>query len=445
MSNWLDDHLSSSGGRYVLLPFGGMSNEAISSFIPEISSVQLPNSIWNEVINSKNTNLTFQSFSQGLSMLGVEYIVINKGPYVAGDPASSFTGNARIYPSGFPWDLSYIPAGSWQNWSKLFRNDSYLKPVLSNENWLVLQNTLFVGLFHVYLFPHNFNMSNITSTTGNGSILYYVSGKMTSLNFSIPQHNAFSENWSESIGTNGSIYYNGGPLPPNMSYSNIWDIVSLKNSTYYDLSYLISGKNMSQASIDIRFYSGPNMSGNIVATYVSPLASGNLTNKFYNYNFNTPKGFNSSAIFLTYFPNPYVKFYNYTFHICSFKYESESIPLCASLIRGYHDINPTKLSLMLNLSGNSTDMILYPSTFNPAWSLRTGNITVTSSPFSVFQTLKFNSFVVNEKISNAVIYFNLQRSHSLEIIYDWVILFFYGSLLFFVVFLYRRRKSNGSR
>ena len=92
-----------------------------------------------------NNNRTLQYFSHELSLLGIEYVVINKGPYVPGDPISSFIGKARVYPAGFPWDLSYLPSGSWQNWSKVFRNDSYLKPVMNQSNWIVLQNSLYSG------------------------------------------------------------------------------------------------------------------------------------------------------------------------------------------------------------------------------------------------------------------------------------------------------------
>ena len=445
MSNWLDAHLSDSGGRYLLLPYGGMSNEAISSFIPEIPSVNLPYGTWGMILTASNSSLNFKSFSQELSLMGIEYLVINKGPYVPGDTVSYFTGNTRLIPAGFPWDLSYLPAGSWQNWSKLFNNDHYLIPVLNNENWLVLQNSLFTGLFHIYLFPQNFDISDITSITENGSILYYPNGSAISLNFSIPKHNAFSENWSETTGTNGGIFYNGGPLPSNMTYSNIWDMVLLRKSTYYNLYYSISGKNMSNASIIIRFYSGSNMSGNVVATYSSFSEKGNLTNVSYAYNFKTPKDFGSSAIFLWYSANSHVRFYQYSFHISSLRYENESFPLDRTLINHYQYINPTRLSINLSLPDHSTAILLYPSSFNSAWTLNTQNTTYYSNPFAVIWPLQFNSFVIHGKVSGAIINFKLQESYNFYQVTVFTVLILYGSLLSFALLINVWRKKNGSK
>lgn len=444
MSNWLNEHLFDSEGRYLILPYGGMSNEAISSFIPEIPSVNLPYNTWRMILNDNNS-LNFKSFSQELSLMGIEYLVINKGPYVPGDTVSNFKGNIRIIKAGFPWDLSYLPAGSWQNWSKLFKNDQYLLPVLNNDNWLVLQNNLFTGLFHIYLFPHNFDTSDISSITENGNILYYPNKSVISLNFSIPKHNAFSENWTETIGTNGEIFYNGGPLPSNMTYSNIWEMVPLKNTTYYDLNYSISGKNMSNASIIIRFYSGSNMSGNVVTTYSSAPEMGNITNMSYNYNFKTPEEFGSSAIFLSYSSNSHVKFYQYTFHINSLRYENESYLLDKPLINGYQYLNPTKLSINLSLPENSTTILLYSSSFNAAWTLNTQNTTYYSNPLTVIWPLQFTSFVIHGNLSGAIINFKLQESYNFYKVTVFTVIILYGSFLSSTFLISVWRKKNGSR
>lgn len=442
MSTWLNAHLSNTGGRYMLLPYGGMSNEAISTFIPEISSINLPLSTWNIILSSINTNHTFKSFSQELSLLGVKYIVINKGPYVAGDAISSFSGKERIYAAGFPWDLTYLPAGYWQNWSSLFKNDSFLKPVLNNGNWLVLRNTFFTGLFHVYSFPHNFDTTNISGIQKNGNITYFGIGSKMQLNFSIPQHNAFAENWSKTIYKNGSVYYNGSTLPSNMSYSNIWDMVSLKNSTFYDLNYSITGINMSAATVDVRFYSGHNMSGNVLSTQKSYPEGGNLTKDSFNFIFETPQSFNSSAIFLTYQANIHVKSYLYSFHINSFRYENESSPLSGPSILAYSYINPTKLILDLNLIGNHTFLILYSSTYNSAWNLNANNKTFNSKPLNVFSYLEFNSFFVNESVSHTIISFKLQDSYNAENTSEMLALLLYVSSLPPVILINIRRKWN---
>lgn len=445
MAHWLDMHLSDSGGRYILLPYGGMSNEAVSDFIPDIPSVNLPYSTWSLILDADNNSLVFKSFSQALSLLGVEYIVINKGPYVPGDSVSSFTGGVRLNPSGFPWDLSYHPAGYWQNWSDLFNNDPYLVPALNNQHWLVLRNILFTGLFHIYLFPNNFDILDINSITESGNILYYGNGSVVPLNFTIPRHSAFSQNWSEVAVNNGGAFYCGGPLPLNMTYSNIWDMVLLKNSTYYNLNYSISGKNMSSASIMIRFYSGSNMSGNVVATYSSPPAMGNLTNSSYDYNFKTPKEFNSSAIFLTYFANNKAKFYQYLFYINSFKYEKESYPLATTLIDSYQCINPTKLFLNLSLPVNSTAILLYSSSFNPAWTLDTKNTTYNSKPLIVTSTLQFNSFVIRGKVSYVTINFELQKSYNYFQVTVWAVIILYVTLLSVTLLISLWRKENVPR
>lgn len=445
ISSWLNSHLSGSGGRYILLPYGGMSNEAISTSIPEIPSVSLPYSLWNEILTAGNNSISLQSFSRGLSLLGIEYIVINKGPYVLGDPGSSFIGKARISPAGFPWDLSYLPEGSWVNWSKIFSNDSYLNPVMNQNNWIVFQNTLYVGLFHAYVVPPNFEKSDISSITVNGNLLYYWNGSTIPLNFNIPHQNAFSENWSKSVDVNNTVCYNGGPLPSNMSYSNIWDAVELKNNSYYNLNYSVSGKNMSGAIIFIRFYSEYNLSGNTVATYASPNVNGNLTNMTINYDFKTPSRFQSAAVFLTYTANPHVSFYQYSFRINSFRYENESYPIFKPILGNYGYINPTKISLNLTLPENSTVLILYSSTFNSDWVLNSGNTTYYSMPISLFSNSLYNSFILKGKVSGASVNFELQNSHVIQLIIEWIIIILYVSSFSFIVLLKKVKKTNGKR
>ena len=442
MSSWLNAQITTSGGRFLMLPYTGLSNEAISTLIPEIPSINLPNFIWNAILSAGNNTIVFKSITLELSLLGLEYIVINKGPYIAGDSATSYSGIARISPSGFPWELSYLPAGSWQNWSKIFGGDPFLIPILNNDNWLVLKNSLYTGLIHVYLVPNEFKLANLYGFSQNYDILYYSNESLIPLNFSIPQNTPFFENWSVTKGVNG-VNYNGGPLPLNMSYSNVWDSVSLMNNTYFNLNYTISGKNMSGAEIIIRFYSGFNMSGNVIATYSSYLSTGNLTNISYNYMFKTPSEFNSSAIFLTYFANPHVKYYDYSFHINLFKRLSESPPRFGKWYGGYHYINPTKISLSLNLSPNLTAVVMYSSNFNPAWSFESSNSSISSRPINITLGMTFNIFLVYKQTGMAFIKFGLQDQYEYSNVLNWTFMTIYTFSLPFVLLINKRRWKSG--
>lgn len=444
MSSWLNAHLSNSGGRFLLLPYTGLSNEAISTFIPEIPSVYLPDSIWSTILSAGNNTTALKSVSQELSLLGLKYIVINKGPYITGDSSASYTGIARISPSGFPWELTYLPTGSWQNWSMIFKGDPYLIPIINNDNWLVLENSLFSGLIHVYLVPNWLKLTDLYGFTQSYDCLYYSNESSIPLNFSIPQNNTFSENWSETIDSNG-VNYNGGPLPLNMSYSNIWDSTFLMNNTYYNLNYSISGRNMSGAEIFIRFYSGFNLDGNVIGTYSSYSSTGNLTNKSYSYMFKTPNEFNSSAIFLTYLANPHVKYYEYSFHINFFKRLNKSPPGFGSWFEGYHYIDPTKISLDLNLSDNLSAIVMYSSSFNPAWSFETPNFSTRSRPLNISLGMEFNIFLVKNQSGEAFIEFGLQGQYVFSNYLNWSFIVMYALSLPLVSFFNKRRWTIGRR
>jgi|GEM_PF-4858368 len=442
IAEWLNNHLYNTGGRYLLLPYVGLSSEAISDFIPEISSVTLPDSLWNELLTAGNNSLLFRDFSQGLSMLGVQYIVVNKGPYVPGDSNYSYLGPARIYPAGFPWQIQYLPAGSWQNWSLILRHDPYLKIVVNQQNWMVFQNSLFSGLFHVYILPNNFSMSDLNSVSGNGSILYSTNESLVPLNFTIPpQNNTFHYNWSKQYTRTGYIY-TGGPLPNNMSYSNIWEQITMKNDTYYQLNYSVSGVNMSNAQIFIRFYSGPNMSGDVVSTISSPSVAGNVSNLAINFVFKTPVAFNSSAIFLTYMSNPKAAFYSYSFQINYLKYEIQVYPVSKPFIINYHYINPTELIVDVHSPGNMTTMILYSATYNPSWVMTSGLSVYRSHAITLFSSLIFNSYLVKGNISHLWLNFTTQKAYSSQLIYELSLLAAISIILVLLSAVDFRRNKN---
>jgi hypothetical protein len=444
IAEWLNIHLYNTGGRYLLIPYVGMSSEAISDFIPEISSVTLPDSLWNELLTAGNNSLLFRNFSQGLSMLGVQYIVVNKGPYVPGDSNYSYSGPARVNPAGFPWQIQYLPAGSWQNWSLILRHDPYLKIVVNQQNWMVFQNSLFSGLFHVYILPNNFSMSDLNSVLGNGSILYSTNESLVPLNFTIPpQNNPFHYNWSKQYTRTGYMY-TGGLLPNNMSYSNIWEQITMKNDTYYQLNYSVSGVNMSNAQIFIRFYSGPNMSGGVVSTIGGPSVAGNVSNLAVNFVFETPVAFNSSAIFLTYLSNPKATFYSYSFQINYLKYEIQVYPVSKPFIINYHYINPTELIVDVHSPGNMTTMILYSATYNPSWVMTSGLSVYRSHAITLFSSLIFNSYLVKGDISHLWLNFTTQKAYSSQLIYELSLLAAISIILVLLsVFDSRRNKNEG--
>ncbi len=426
LSSYLSSHLQSSEGRYLLLPYSGLSSEAVEKFIPEIGCAKLTPSLWSDILNANNDSSSYLKFSQELAVLGIEYVVINKGPYVSGSGNGSTTGQARFYAAGFPWDLSYLPAGNWTNWFSILGKDPYLDSMSNTSNYIIFKNPYFTGIFHEYILPKNFSINSIVSTSSNGSLLYPDLATLKSPTFNIP-HGPFSENWSI-INTLHGICYVGSTLPSNMTYSNIYSKIDLIPCTNYVLNYSIAGKNMADSSIYIRFYSGENCTGKVVNTYSSPEVTGNNTFHLVNYTFQTPEIFKSASIFLTYHDNNHVTNYSSYFYINYLVHLKTTFPLPISSSE-YHFVNPTKTTINVNVPSNHSILLLYSSTFDTGWNIYSKNTNIKSTEFVISQSIIFNSFYITKSISNATLEFEPQKTHSMEILIEWSILISTGVLL----------------
>lgn len=431
LSLWLQFHVSNSGARYIVLPYGGLTNEAIGS-LSWNTTVTIPNQLWYLIENEINWSFLDKDNAEALAYLGIKYLVINKGPYLSGDGNSTFIGPPRDVPAGFPWQLSWLPEGSWQGWYKILKSNIYLSEVYNNSQWIIFENTQFKGLIHTYEVPGNFNISSIISINENGTILYPSFTKININNFSIPS-GPFGYSWSIEKLNNQTIYV-GGILPSNLSYTNIWEELNLKKSTFYELNYANYGVNMNRSEIDIRFYSGPNMSGRILYTISSPPLFGEGSNKNMNWIFQTPAEFNSVALFLTYQKNNSASYYKSIYKV---NYLQPLISIAPDIGNGSF-LNPTKFLGKLNLNKNDHILLVFAETYNPGWKLITSNGTYDSIPFN-YLSMKFNSFIINGNLSNVSIEYIPQKSYLYQLFTNWIEI---GSVFILAVFVYLYNKRG---
>jgi len=334
----------------------------------------------------------------------------------------------------------------WEKlWDRTYFNEYYSNKFGLQLNVCIKQLSYIIdSLYLIYcIYCKNFSMSDFNSISCNGSILYSTNESLVPLNFTIPQIIIPSTTTGRNNLREQDIYTEG-PLPNNMSYSNIWEQITMKNNTYYQLNYSVSGVNMSNAQIFIRFYSGPNMSGDVISTIGSPSVAGNVSNLAVDFVFETPVAFNSSAIFLTYLSNPKATFYSYSFQINYLKYEIQVYPVSKPFIINYHYINPTELIVDVHSRGNMTTMILYSATYNLSWVMTSGLSVYRSHAITLFSSLIFNFYLVKGNISHLWLNFTTQKAYSSQLIYELSLLAAISIVLVLLSAVdFRRNKNEG--
>lgn len=422
ISTWFYEHTNiSQEYRTLFLPDAPMTDEALTSYMPWTAEPSLPNSLWYELLNNQT-----MAFGNGLSSYGVEYIILYNGPFLNADPISSYHGNARICPSGFPWDLSYNPEGSPNNWKNILKNDTYLTPVANIGNAIIYKNNLYDGILYAYKWNSNYSLSNIQYSTQYNLYLYKNSSNLVSNIWHGYHFGGIKNNWT--LEQNGTLV--GGPVPKSLSYTNLYQTLNLKNNSYYELNYTISGKYLYNAYIAIKFY---NTTGSVIETWIPQTFTGNITQGLYNDIFKTPKNFTSAVIFLTYSKNSSDN--NKT--LLYFNLDAYNLSTLTPVNVIYNFKNPTQGSICINNSGKF--LVFYSMSYNGLWEIN-NHVSAKSFDNNYFDE---NYFVLSGERKYSIT-FEKEPSHIDNIIITWGIFtsIFIIYLVMSLVPIMRKKKNE---
>ncbi len=322
----------------------------------------------------------------------MEYIFIYKGPYLGDDPNSSYTGNIRMSASGFPWALNYLPFGYWGAWYKLFINSGDFSLVANTTGFAIFKNKLYLGI--IYSLPKG------KYTIFNGNFVKYgteipLSGPWLGFN------SILGKSFTVQILKNFT-YVNSTNTP--VSYGNIYMPVNLKPNTDYILEYNISGINVNNANVYIRFYSGENGSGKVLDTYGTSPVSGNITQMHIVWSFETPSNFSSAFLFPTLqkYENSNNSHVTFTFYPMI-----QLVQVVPSSVN-YSLLTPTKIAITQAISNS---ILIFVSNYNSGWKMDVNGAYLNPSVFNMGM-LNSTSFNINGSISSATVYFSPQTQYA---------------------------------
>lgn len=395
--------------KYLLFPYAPLTAESLSYSIPWTSEIELNGSYWNYGISqSQGANIS-RYFVNSIALSGVEFLIVYFGPYIHNDPPSSYTGTPRFVGQGFPWDITYVPYGYPSSWSQLFNNSPYFSFMAKVGNSLVYKDNSYVGDVYAY----NVTAIDVSKTFFDpaiGSPLLYYAPPTYLTNLSA-FGTVFKYNWTI-VKINGSTVYEGGNLPSNMSYTNIWtDTSYLRRNATYEASFDLSGHSVKSAYLYIRFFTSESYTGKLISQQGTPQYNGNLTNIPVDLIFTTPENFTSSVLDIAYVrgsPEMKVTFSNLSI--------SEIMTIKPEKVN-YEFVNPTKAYIFNNFRG--TYMIVFAQSYNSGWEI---NGTKSSLVYNGY--FLENYFVLN-KTSTNVMLFEPQKSYSMSLLLlgtEWIIL-----------------------
>ncbi|MGC9123814.1 MAG: hypothetical protein ACP5IB_07105 [Thermoplasmata archaeon] len=429
MTKWaLENTDIDSGYRYLFLPLALNTLAAFQSLFPQNTILNINNTIYNEFFYNFMSTHNTTYLAKYLRILGVEYIFIYKGPYCLRDPNSSYTGSPRLLPAGFPWQLSYLPVGSWNSWYDIFKNSSSFSILINNTGFAVFKNDLYSGIVYAINFNKEIKQ-NIKIYIKNIVSENPVIGPWEGFD------NILGKNFTVKIENNISYV---SATNPEASYGNIYAPVYLMPKSSYILTYNISGINMNNSNIFIRFYSGENGTGQVVSTIGSPVFSGNIKNEQINWYFTTPDNFSSAKIFPTVHRNNLNNTSLTNFTIFSLKL---LIPLNITKI-DYYFKTPTEIKINQSLE-NGTHL-LFISNYNNGWIFKYNNKSIYPIKFNI-KILNINLYIINNSIKgSATIYFTYQNDYSLIRNFQMA-LFFIFLLATISIYIYKKFKGGNKK
>ena len=438
ISRWFYRNVSSvEQSRVLLVPQGGFLSAEFSNYVPWVSFVSLSPSLYNRFQPMIYYNST-SNLANLLSVYGVKYVVVYKGPYPMGDGRSSFNGNVRFSPSGPPWDLAYTPLGSWQNWAMVFSHCQNFSLAANLSNADIFYNTLYKGIIYSFEIGNSgVSLNKMTFSQTENKLIYSAGPNLVTNNWSGLNSIPWRYNWTESEYL-GNLQLEGGPLPKNLSYSNLWQVVKLKNDTQYNISFSLEGKYMQNSAIYVRFYNGINMTGNVVATFGRTF-TGNISSPTeLSFLFNTPSNFKSAAVFPTYEKNVAHNNQSYTVFGNISIFELANLPAKSV---PYSFANPT-FSVVHLTDRVGALLVVFASASDSGWVLRNNTDVFHSIPINNGFFIE-NGFLLNNSYGNYTLVFEGQTTYQKTLAYEiagWIVL---GLSLIVVIILqeaHRRRK-----
>ena len=210
ISSWFYGNASpAEQSRVLLVPQGGYLDEELAGNAPWVSFIPISHSLYSQFQPMLHYNIT-SNLANLLSIFGVKYVVVYKGPYPKGDSHSAFSGNVRFSPSGPPWQLQYTPHGSWQNWSTIFLHCKNFSLVANLSNADIFYNTLCKGIIYSFdMGNSSFSLNTVTFSQTENELLYPTGPNLVTNNWSGLNLIPWRYNWTESE-NGGNLQLKGG-------------------------------------------------------------------------------------------------------------------------------------------------------------------------------------------------------------------------------------------
>ena len=385
IANWFHSTTNISiGYRVLALPSVLYTIQSLQSYMPWTSFINLSTTDWNYALSDLISFDKTSNFAYMLANSGVKYILVLKGPYVGADASPSNSGNLSFTPSGFTWAISYEAVGNWTQWYHLLHQSRYFKLVGNLSGAAIFSNSAFQGLVTYYSVPSDFNYSSIVFYPSSAGLTYTSSISYLGDNW-LGFNTNFKYNWS----LVGLSTLTCGPLPANMTYSNLWQPIQLEHNRTYDITFSMKGSYLENNGAFVRFYSGNNGTGSVTGTF-GTTSSGNFSNVHdFSFVFNTSLPFESAYLFPTYQKNLENNNLSITF-FSNFTIR-ELVTLEPMPIKYIYD-SPT--SIVFNVVSKSPILLLYSANYDNGWAL------LNQTHSTVIRALNGGYFVENSFLIN---------------------------------------------
>lgn len=274
LSNWFYHNTNiKSGYRIYLGPASTSTYQAIRAMMDYTSFVNLSTSAGSAISTMEyDGNLT--PLAGVLAMEGVEYFIIYEGPNI--NTNIVYTGPASFTEYGWPWQLSYAPIGSWENWTLLLNKSNAFKEVANIQGSLIYKNLYYSGIVYAYNLngtSYNYIMNNSLNPTKYGfygNNIEYLSKSVNVTNWKYINYSIWSiDNESHTYKIiNSSKHFE----------TSITSILNVTPYSFYYFKYFIEGHNMTYSVVIIRWYSSNGTQiGNVASNVFANPWYGNIT------------------------------------------------------------------------------------------------------------------------------------------------------------------------
>ena len=406
LSNWFYDNTNiNSGYRIYLGPASTSTYQAITAMMDYTSIVNLSTSAGSAISTMEYSgNLT--PLAGVLAMEGVEYFIIYKGPNI--NTNINYTGPASFTQYGWPWQLSYAPVGSWENWTLLLNKSTAFKNVANIQGSVIYKNLYYTGIVYAYkLNGENYNYImnhslNPIKYGFYGNNIEYLSKSVNISNWKYVNYKIWSINNESHIYKiiNSSNHFE----------TSIKSILNVTQGSFYYFKYFIEGHNMTYSVVMIQYYnSNGTQIGNIDSNVYSNPWEGNITNF-------------SQGSFLTQAPVGATKAYvQLVVNIINgTKTEFKNVTVTNVITIKANKLNYTFVKpyyINIKNAPNNSLIMLNANYFN-GWKI-SGTNTI-DKPFNTHMYV-INSILYKGNYSNITIILTTQKNYNNFLLYQWSI------------------------